>query len=80
LQNISNLYNDIGGETSVLEKNYTVLGSQIRYQVTHYLNLFIIANNLLNEKYYIINGYPMPGINFLAGINLNLKRDFKPVD
>ncbi len=80
MQNISNLYNDIGSETKILEKYYTVLGAHLRYQLTKYLNFFVIGNNLLNEKYSIINGYLMPGINFLAGINLNLKKDFKSIE
>ena len=76
MQNISSLYNDIAGETKILEENYTVAGAHLRYQLTKYLNFFVIGNNLLNENYSIINGYPMPGINFLAGVNLNLKKDF----
>ena len=79
MQNISNLYNDIGGETEILEKNYTVMGAHFRYQLIKSFNFFINGNNLLNQKYSIINGYPMPGINFLAGINLNLNEDFTPV-
>ncbi|MBN2213282.1 MAG: TonB-dependent receptor [Bacteroidales bacterium] len=77
VQNISDLYADIRGETAVLEKNYTVVGAMMKYRLTRYFNLFFNADNLLNQTYYINNGYPMPGINFSGGFNLNFRSDFK---
>jgi outer membrane cobalamin receptor len=77
VQNISDLYADINGETDILEKNYTVVGAMIRYRLTRYLNLFFSADNLLDQTYQINYGYPMPGINFLGGFNLNLRSNFR---
>lgn len=76
VQNISNLYASVGGETVIIENNYTVAGANIKFRATRNLNIFLNADNLLNQKYYINFGYPMPGINFSGGINVNLRRDF----
>ena len=73
IQNIKNLYASINGKTKILEKSYSVLDTKIKYQVSEYLNIFISGNNILDTEYYIMNGYPMPGINFMAGLNINLK-------
>ena len=32
------------------------------------LGAFVSGRNLLNYRYDVVTGYPMPGINFLAGI------------
>ncbi|MBN2613420.1 MAG: TonB-dependent receptor [Bacteroidales bacterium] len=76
LQQIANLYTSIGGETVIFEKYYAVAGAKINYKATRNINLFVIADNLLNQKYYINYGYPMPGINFSAGISVNMNKDF----
>ncbi|HJX70519.1 MAG TPA: TonB-dependent receptor, partial [Bacteroidales bacterium] len=77
VQHISDLYADINGETTILEKNYTIVGAMIKYRLTQYFNLFVNADNLLNQAYQINYGYPMPGINFSGGFNLNLRSDFR---
>ncbi|MFO7657456.1 MAG: TonB-dependent receptor [Bacteroidales bacterium] len=74
LQHIANLYTTVGKETVIFEKNYTVAGARINYKATRFLNLFINADNLLNQKYYINYGYPMPGINFSGGISINMNK------
>ncbi len=33
-----------------------------------FLGAFVTGKNLLNYRYDVVSGYPMPGINFLAGI------------
>jgi iron complex outermembrane receptor protein len=36
------------------------------------LEVFVSANNLLNQQYQINYGYPMPGIYFNGGFNVKL--------
>lgn len=37
---------------------------------THY-NFFTMVDNLFNHRYEVLADYPMPGINFMSGMNLN---------
>ena len=76
LQNIFNLYNqDNTGEVSIVERGYNLLGAGIGYRINKYLNVFINAENLLNQEYQINNGYPMPGITIFGGVNLKYEKD-----
>ena len=75
LQNIFNLYNqDNTGEISVLDKGYNLLGIRIGYRINRYLNVFINAENILNQEYQINYGYPMPGITVFGGVNLKYEK------
>jgi len=76
LQNIFNLYNqDNSGEISVVEKNYNLLGVRIGYRINKYLNVFVNAENILNQEYQINDGYPMPGITVFGGVNLKYEKN-----
>lgn len=76
LQNIFNLYNqDNTGEISIVENNYNLLGVRIGYRINKYLNVFVNADNLLNQEYQINNGYPMPGITVFGGVNLRYEKE-----
>jgi len=54
-------------------QNYLLLNARLSYKANKYLNIFVKGENLSNQKYYINNGYPMPGIMGFAGLNFNLK-------
>ncbi|MDD4968040.1 MAG: TonB-dependent receptor [Paludibacter sp.] len=56
--------------TTTQEPNYLLLNARVTAKPMKYLELFVAANNLLNQQYEINYGYPMPGINFNAGFNL----------
>jgi iron complex outermembrane receptor protein len=74
LQNIINLYGENqNGEVNVIEKSYFLLGAKIGYKALKYLNIFMSGENLLNQEYQINYDYPMPGINFMSGINIKLE-------
>jgi iron complex outermembrane receptor protein len=74
LQNIFNLYNDTGeGTVEVIEKAYNILGTRIGYRVNKFMDVYLYGNNLLNQKYQINKGYPMPGVTLFAGVNLKLE-------
>jgi len=71
LQNIFNLYNDNGhGSVEVIEKSYHVLGTRIGYELNKFVDIYVYGNNLLNQKYQINKGYPMPGVTIFGGVNL----------
>ena len=72
LQCIFDLYNDTGQGVEVVEQDYQLLGARIAYQANRLLNLYLAGNNLLDQSYQINYGYPMPGVNFMAGISLKL--------
>ena len=76
LQQIANLYGTKSYEVEIIEKSYTILGAKIKYQATSFLYIFASGDNLLNQKYVINYGYPMPGVNFMLGLNLNLNKEF----
>jgi len=74
LQNVINLYGEIqNGEIDVIEKNYVLAGAKISYKPFKCLGIFLSGENLLNEHYQMLNDYPMPGINFMTGINIKFE-------
>lgn len=76
LQNIFNLYNqDESGNSSIVEKDYNLLGVKLGYRINKYIQLFINGDNLLNQKYQINKGYPMPGITVFGGVNLKFEKE-----
>ena len=62
--------NTFTGPNEVTTINYTLLNLKVNWQTTKWLNVFLEGNNLLDTQYEIDRGYPMPGINVLAGIEL----------
>ncbi|NJO92356.1 MAG: TonB-dependent receptor [Chloroflexia bacterium] len=66
-QHINNLYTSLNPE---IKQSYTLLNLRIGAKVWEKTNIFVSGNNLLNQEYEINYGYPMPEINFTAGINL----------
>jgi iron complex outermembrane receptor protein len=69
LQHISGLNTSLLTEED--QENYTLLNARINLEATPWLQLFIQGDNLLDVEYQIENGYPMPGINILGGINVH---------
>ena len=73
MQNIINLYGENRkGEVDIIENGYFLLGTKINYRALKYLSIFISTDNLFNQKYQILNDYPMPGISFMSGLNIRL--------
>lgn len=69
LQHINKLYTQI---TPVETYNsYTLLDARLAYIINKYVDMFIKAENLTNQKYYINYGYPMPGFVTFGGVNLH---------
>lgn len=55
------------GNSKETLKGYFLLGSKLNYEFKDYLTLFILVDNLLNDHYDIIKGYPSQGRSALAG-------------
>lgn len=49
--------------------DYNILDFNLKYQINQGFSLSLAANNLLDEEYEIISGYPMPGRSFRAGLS-----------
>jgi len=54
------------------KENFLLWNARVSYQLNDMVQLWVNGDNLLNTKYQIIAGYPMPGIAFMAGFNVTL--------
>ena len=68
LQYINGLYSTVGPDK---KEDFLLWNARVSYQLSDMLQLWVNGDNLLNTKYQINDGYPMPGIAFMAGINLS---------
>ncbi|GHV71670.1 ligand-gated channel [Bacteroidia bacterium] len=50
-------------------EDYALLNCKVSYKATPYINLFINGENLTDASYRMYNGYPMPGIVVLGGVD-----------
>lgn len=73
LKYVNGLNNYIGRD-EVSTINYTLLNLKVNWQATKWLNVFLEGNNLLDTQYQIDRGYPLPGINVLAGLELRYRK------
>ena len=73
LQYINGLYSIVNTDDPSKSKkeNFLLWNARASYQLTDMVQLWVNGDNLLNTKYQINDGYPMPGIAFMAGINLS---------
>lgn len=68
LQYVNGLYSAVGPDK---KEDFLLWNARVSYQLTDMVQLWINGDNLLNTKYQINAGYPMPGIAFMAGVNLS---------
>ena len=68
LQYVNGLYSAVGPDK---KEDFLLWNARVSYQLSDMLQLWVNADNLLNTKYQINAGYPMPGIAFMAGVNLS---------
>ncbi len=58
---------------SIIKKeSYTLLNLFTAYRLFQNLSFTFHLDNILDRQYEIINGYPMPGRSFLAGVKFNI--------
>ena len=67
---VGNLYTAVGANPQ--KESFFLLSLNASYQLTDWLGIWARGDNLLNQEYQINAGYPMPGINFMAGLSLSL--------
>ena len=54
------------------KENFLLWNARVSYQISDMIGVWVNGDNLLNTKYQINDGYPMPGIAFMAGVTLTL--------
>ena len=64
------MYKSIGAAEA--QETFCLLDAGLNYALCDNLTLWLIANNLLAQKYEINLGYPMPRATFMAGLKLSL--------
>jgi iron complex outermembrane receptor protein len=73
IQNVINLYGENqDGLIDIIEKSYVLAGAKVNYRALKFLSIFLSGENLLNQEYQMLYDYPMPGISFMSGLNINL--------
>ena len=68
IQHVNHLDTDPSVSNESFE-TYTLLNSKVSYKVLKYAELFISAENILNQEYETNRYYTMPGITVFGGIN-----------
>ncbi|MBP5537986.1 MAG: TonB-dependent receptor [Bacteroidales bacterium] len=66
---IKDLYLSTGD--NAVTSDYIDLKARVGYRVNDWLQVFVRGNNLLNQDYQTMLGYPEPGITILGGISIS---------
>ena len=66
-QHIEKLYTSIDPK---IMQTYTLLNARLTVKPIKTLDIFVLGNNLLNQKYEINYGYQMPEIHYTIGVNI----------
>ncbi len=69
LQQVVNLDTDPSVKTHL--EDYTLINAKISHRLCSYAELFVSAENLLDQKYEQNRYYTMPGTTVFAGLALN---------
>ena len=68
LQPVADLYTAVGNNEK--KETFGLLNAMISYQVADFASIWLRCENLLNQKYEINEGYPMPGATLMLGLSL----------
>ncbi len=71
VQHINGLDSDPSVTKESIE-SYTLLNSKVSYRIVKFAEVFISAENILNQKYETNRYYTMPGITIFGGVKLRL--------
>jgi len=69
-QYINGLYLTTG--QNARQEDYGLLDAKVSFKPFRCLTVFVKGENLLREKYQIMDGYPMPGAVFFAGLHFSI--------
>ena len=74
LSYIDGLYTTLpgNGNPNGVQENFLLWNLRATFALTEWISLQARGENLLNQKYEINAGYPMPGATFMLGINIEL--------
>lgn len=72
IQQICGLYTEVAqtAGSSAQRETYTLLNATLAYRPLQWLEMWIKGDNLLNQRYEINAGYPMPRATFMAGVDI----------
>jgi len=48
------------------------LSADVTYRISKWLSVSLSGENLLNQKYQMQYGYPMPGATFFGGLSIRI--------
>lgn len=69
----SYVHNPMANETAANDiiQDYFLVNASVGWKPAQFAEVFVSGKNLLNQTYQIKNGYPMPGIHFMTGVNFS---------
>ncbi len=70
VQYVANLYTNLQPIAS--KESFVLWNARINYKLSNIIGLFAKGENLLNKKYEINRGFPMPGVTFFGGMRVSL--------
>lgn len=70
LQYIGGLYTAVGATEHTT--HFCLLDASVGYAFANGLSLWLRGDNLLNQSYEIVEGYPMPGANLMCGVRWDI--------
>ena len=68
VQQVVNL--DTDPSANVYSEDYTLVSAKVSHRLFQFAEVFLSAENLLNQQYEQNRNYTMPGTTFFAGLNL----------
>ena len=68
MQFINGLYKEVGENEK--KEDFCLLNASVNFAVTKGFNLWVRGENLLDQKYEIMLGYPMSGATYMCGVNV----------
>mgnify|MGYP003293103123 CR=1 FL=1 len=69
LQQLAGLYTVVGENEK--KENATLLNSTAKYSLNKYIQFWIKGENLLAQRYELIDGYPMPKATAMGGVKVS---------
>ena len=70
VQYIGNLYTGLAADPK--KDSFVLLNARVNFKALDWLGVFLKGENLLNRKYEINAGFPMPGTTVFSGFQLHL--------
>ena len=59
-----------GRSVEVRLPDYFLLNAKLTYRITSYAKAYVEIDNLTDEEYETLPGFPLPGISAMAGVSM----------